>query len=41
MTWPVNDPATLDSTLALGVDGMISDEDEVLGTVLARRHPRS
>ena len=41
MTWPVNDLATLDSTLALGADGMISDEDEVLCTVLARRHPRT
>jgi glycerophosphoryl diester phosphodiesterase len=37
MTWPVNDLATLDSTLALGADGMISDEDEVLSAVLARR----
>lgn len=41
MTWPVNDLATLDATVAVGADGMISDEDEVLSTVLARRHPLS
>ena len=41
MTWPVNDLATLDATVAVGADGMISDEDEVLSTVLERRHPLS
>jgi hypothetical protein len=36
MTWPVNDLATLDSVLAIGVTGVISDEEHVLANVLAR-----
>jgi glycerophosphoryl diester phosphodiesterase len=37
MTWPVNDHATLDSVLALGVTGVISDEPGILAEVVARR----
>ena len=37
MTWPVNDVTVLDSVLALGADGVISDEPPVLATLLARR----
>lgn len=36
MTWPVNDLATLDAVLDLGVTGVISDEEHVLASVLAR-----
>ena len=37
MTWPVNDSAALATVLALGVNGVISDEPEVLRELLARR----
>ena len=37
MTWPVNDVATLDEVLALGANGVISDEPDVLATLLGRR----
>lgn len=37
MTWPVNDEATLDAVLAVGANGIISDEPAVLATLLARR----
>jgi glycerophosphoryl diester phosphodiesterase len=37
MTWPVNDAATLDAVLSLGVNGVISDEPEVLGDLIAQR----
>lgn len=37
MTWPVNDTAAVDSVLGLGVDGIISDEPDVLRTVLLLR----
>lgn len=37
MTWPVNDRATLDHVLAIGVSGVISDDLEVLSELLARR----
>jgi len=37
MSWPVNDPATLDAALGLGVTGIISDEPDVLAALLARR----
>ncbi len=37
MTWPVNDLATLDTMLARGVSGIISDEPAVLSELLARR----
>jgi glycerophosphoryl diester phosphodiesterase len=37
MTWPVNDDATLDEVLALGANGVISDEPDVLATLLGRR----
>jgi hypothetical protein len=37
MTWPINDTAALDATLALGVTGIISDEPSVLADLLARR----
>ena len=36
MTWPVNDVATLDAVLDLGVTGVISDEPAVLAELLAR-----
>ena len=36
MTWPVNDVPTLDALLAIGVNGVISDEDHVLTEVKAR-----
>lgn len=37
LTWPVNDPATLDHVLSCGVSGVISDEPDILRAVLARR----
>lgn len=37
MTWPVNDLATLDRMLALGVTGIISDEDHVLAELINRQ----
>ncbi len=37
LTWPVNDPAALDEVLARGVTGVISDEADILRTVLACR----
>ena len=37
MTWPVNDLATLDTMLARGVTGIISDEPPVLAELLRRR----
>lgn len=37
MTWPVNDVATLDAMLDLGVSGIISDENDVLAALLARQ----
>jgi glycerophosphoryl diester phosphodiesterase len=37
MSWPVNDPATLARLRAAGVDGMISDEEDILAAVLAER----
>lgn len=37
MTWPINDSETLDATLALGVTGIISDEQSVLADLVARR----
>jgi glycerophosphoryl diester phosphodiesterase len=39
MTWPVNNGAALDEVLATGVNGVISDEPDVLATML-RRRPR-
>jgi glycerophosphoryl diester phosphodiesterase len=36
MTWPVNDAATLEAVLDLGVTGIISDEPAVLTELLAR-----
>lgn len=36
MTWPVDDVATLDAVLDLGVTGVISDESAVLAELLAR-----
>ena len=35
MTWPVNDLATLESTLAIGVTGVLSDEAHVLAALRA------
>jgi glycerophosphoryl diester phosphodiesterase len=35
MTWPVNDSATLEAVLEMGVDGVISDEHHVLAEVKA------
>jgi glycerophosphoryl diester phosphodiesterase len=37
MTWPVNDLASLDTLLDVGVNGIISDEPEVLAELLSRR----
>jgi glycerophosphoryl diester phosphodiesterase len=37
MTWPVDDVDTLDRVLALGVNGVITNEAEVLRAVRARR----
>ena len=37
MTWPVNDLASLDDLLAVGVSGIISDEPEVLAELVRRR----
>jgi hypothetical protein len=37
MTWPVNDLGTLAHVTGLGVNGVISDEPEVLHTVLCKR----
>jgi glycerophosphoryl diester phosphodiesterase len=37
MTWPVNDLASLDALLDIGVTGIISDESEVLAELLRRR----
>lgn len=36
MTWPVNDLATLDRMIAIGVTGVISDEPRVLAALLHR-----
>jgi glycerophosphoryl diester phosphodiesterase len=40
MSWPVNDAATLRAVLALGVNGVISDELDVLATLLRDRESR-
>ena len=37
LTWPVNDPAALEEVLSRGVTGVISDEADILRTVLASR----
>jgi glycerophosphoryl diester phosphodiesterase len=37
MSWPINDPATLDRALDIGVNGIISDEPDVLADLLSRR----
>lgn len=37
MTWPINDLALLDSTLAMGVNGVISDEPSVLAALVSGR----
>lgn len=37
MTWPVNDLATLDGLLVLGVTGIISDESHVLTELIRRQ----
>jgi glycerophosphoryl diester phosphodiesterase len=37
MSWPINDERTLDAVLAMGVNGVISDETHVLRTLLERR----
>lgn len=37
MTWPVNDVTTLDDVLKLGVNGVITDETDVLGAVVGLR----
>lgn len=37
MTWPVNDQAALRDVLSRGVTGVISDEADVLRSVLADR----
>ena len=37
MTWPVNESTALASVLALGVNGVISDEPDVLRELLAHR----
>jgi glycerophosphoryl diester phosphodiesterase len=37
MTWPINDIASLDRMLDIGVTGIISDEDEVLAELIRRR----
>ncbi len=38
MTWPINDVASLDAMLAIGVTGIISDEHHVLAELKARQH---
>jgi glycerophosphoryl diester phosphodiesterase len=37
MSWPINDLAALESTVALGVNGVISDEPAVLSALLSAR----
>lgn len=37
LTWPVNSPAALEEVLSRGVTGVISDEADILRTVLATR----
>lgn len=37
MTWPINDLDLLESTLAIGANGVISDEPTVLGALLSGR----
>jgi glycerophosphoryl diester phosphodiesterase len=37
MTWPVNTVTCLDDVLAMGVTGVISDEQDVLAELLSRR----
>jgi glycerophosphoryl diester phosphodiesterase len=37
MSWPVNDPATLAGLLAIGVNGIISDEPDLLADLVADR----
>lgn len=37
MTWPINDIASLDHMLDMGVTGIISDEDEVLAELIRRQ----
>jgi len=37
MTWPVNDPAALDRVLDLGANAVISDDPDVLRTVVGLR----
>jgi glycerophosphoryl diester phosphodiesterase len=37
LTWPVNDPATLDEVWRYGVSGVISDDPIILADVLRRR----
>lgn len=39
MSWPINDDHALDAVLAMGVNGVISDEAAVLRTLLERRGP--
>ncbi|MGZ5422326.1 MAG: hypothetical protein ACXWXF_10160, partial [Aeromicrobium sp.] len=37
MTWPINDIASLDQMLAMGVTGIISDENVVLAELIRRQ----
>ena len=37
MTWPINTVARLDDMLAMGVTGIISDEQDVLAELISRR----
>jgi len=37
MTWPINDLDLLESTLAIGANGVISDEPTVLEALLSSR----
>jgi glycerophosphoryl diester phosphodiesterase len=39
MTWPVNDLVALDDVLSIGATGIISDEPEILVTLMGRRDP--
>jgi glycerophosphoryl diester phosphodiesterase len=40
MTWPINDLTSLDTMVAMGVTGIISDDHTVLADLLARRPGR-
>jgi hypothetical protein len=41
MTWPINSASVLDEVVGLGVDGVISDNIDLLRVMVAARHIES